>query len=179
MKKILRCIIVLLVSIGICCGLSSCRLEESYKEFNINNITDNLNEDYFASDSFSFTTVNGVVIIPEIKAINHEEYRVRVSAYSKTGAERVMIKSVVLKDDDAILLDNALNLELQFEGSAETLYKGVCVGGILTEEALKVADGKNYYLLVEVATIQDDEHTTENITYEITVKGYKSFVWPT
>ena len=39
MKKVLGSIMIIMLSIGVILGLCSCRLEESYKEFSIKNIT--------------------------------------------------------------------------------------------------------------------------------------------
>ena len=93
MKKELRNVMIIMLSIGMILGLCSCRMKESYKEFNIKNITGSVNDNYFTSEDFSFARIQNVVIIPEVKAINHEEYIIYISAYSKSGKEIVQIKN--------------------------------------------------------------------------------------
>ena len=93
MKKALRSVMIIMLSIGMLLGLCSCRMKESYKEFNIKNITGSVNDNYFTSDDFSFARIQNVVIVPEVKAINHEEYIIYISAYSKSGKETVQIQS--------------------------------------------------------------------------------------
>ena len=89
MKKELRSVMIIMLSIGMILGLCSCRMKESYKEFNIKNITSSVNDNYFTSDDFSFARIQNVVIVPKIKAINHEEYIIYISAYSKSGCRGI------------------------------------------------------------------------------------------
>lgn len=160
-------------------GLCSCRMEESYKEFTIKNITDNLNQNYFASDKFDFAKVENVVIIPEIKEVNHGKYIIYISAYSETGRESIVVKNVILKEDKDDLLNHELNKEIQFEKNSNAIYEGWTDGGTFTEEEIEMADGKEYDFIVQTEIIKNDATVSENIAFEIVVKGYKSFVTPT
>lgn len=179
MTKTSRSVMIVILSISMLLGLCSCRMKESYKEFNIKNITDNLNDDYFTSEKFSFARLQNVVIIPEVKAVNHGEYIVYISVYSKSGKERVQINNVIFKEKESVLLNHEIDKEIEFKENAETLYEGWIDGGTFTADSLKVADGKEYDLVIEVEVLKSGVHVSENITYEIVVKGYKSFVWPT
>lgn len=170
---------MIMLSISMLLGLCSCRMSESYKEFNINNITDNLNEDFFTSEKFAFARFQNVVIIPEIKAINHGEYVIYLSIYSKNGNERVQIKNVIFKEKESVLLNRELGEKIEFEKNADSIYEGWIDGGTFTEDNSKVVDGKKYDLVIGVEVINNGVHASENITFEIVVKGYKSFVWPT
>ena len=170
---------IIMLSISTLSGLCSCRMEESYKEFNVKNITDNLNANYFVSDKFDFAKVENVVIIPEIKEVNHGEYIIYISAYSETGTENIIVKNVILKEDKDDLLNHELNKEIQFEKNPDAIYEGWIDGSTFTEEEIEIADGKEYDFIVQVESIKNDVAVSENITFEIVVKGYKSFVVPT
>ena len=87
MQKELKTVLMIMLSISMILGICSCRIEESYKEFDITGINYNVNDDYFTSEEYSFARIQNVVIIPEIKAINHGEYVIYISAYSKNGKE--------------------------------------------------------------------------------------------
>ena len=179
MKIALRSTIIIILSISMFLGLCSCRMKESYKEFNIKNITGNMDEDYFTSENFAFARLQDVVIIPEIKAINHSEYIIYLSVYSKTGEEDVQINSVLFREKETVLLDRALNKIIEFEENSESIYEGWIDGGTFTGETLSVADGKEYILVIEAEVTKNDVHVSKDVTYEIVVKGYKSFVLPT
>lgn len=179
MKKELRSVMVVMLSIGMILGLCSCRMKESYKEFNIKNITGNVNENYFTSDEFSFARIQNVVIIPEVKAINHGEYVIYISAYSKNGKETVQIKNVIFKEKETVLLNNELGNTITFEQNTSSIYEGWINGGTFTEESLKVADGKKYDIIIEVDVLDNGLNISKNLTFEMDIKGYKSFVWPT
>ena len=179
MKKELRSVMIIMLSIGMILGLCSCRMKESYKEFNIKNITGSVNDNYFTSEDFSFARIQNVVIIPEVKAINHEEYIIYISAYSKSGKEIVQIKNVVLKEKETVLLNNELGNKIEFEQNSNSIYEGWIDGGTFTEETLKVADGKKYYIIIEVDVFDNGLNISKNLTFETDIKGYKSFVWPT
>ena len=179
MKKELRSVMIIMLSIGMILGLCSCRMKESYKEFNIKNITGNVNDNYFTSDDFSFARIQNVVIIPEVKAINHEEYIIYISAYSKSGKETVQIKNVIFKENETVLLNNELGNKIVFEQDANSIYDGWIDGGTFTEETLKVADDKKYDIIIEVEVFDNGLNISKKLTFEMDIKGYKSFVWPT
>lgn len=179
MKKELRSVMIIMLSIGMILGLCSCRMKESYKEFNIKNITGSVNDNYFTSEDFSFARIQNVVIIPEVKAINHEEYIIYISAYSKSGKEIVQIKNVVFKEKETVLLNNELGNKIEFEQNSNSIYEGWIDGGTFTEETLKVADGKKYYIIIEVDVFDNGLNISKNLTFETDIKGYKSLVWPT
>lgn len=179
MKKELRSVMIIMLSIGMILGLCSCRMKESYKEFNIKNITGSVNDNYFTSEDFSFTRIQNVVIIPEVKAINHEEYIIYISAYSKSGKEIVQIKNVIFKEKESVLLNNELGNKIEFKQNANSIYEGWIDGGTFTEETLKVADGKKYDIIIEVDVFDNGLNISKNLTFEMDIKGYKSFVWPT
>lgn len=179
MKKELRSVMIIMLSIGMTLGLCSCRMKESYKEFNIKNITGSVNDNYFTSDDFSFARIQNVVIIPEVKAINHEEYIIYISAYSKSGEETVQIKNVIFKENETVLLNNELGNMIVFEQNANSMYDGWIDGGTFTEETLKVADGKKYDIIIEVEVFDNGFNISKKLTFEMDIKGYKSFVWPT
>ena len=170
---------IIMLSIGMLLGLCSCRMKESYKEFNIKNITGSVNDNYFTSDDFSFARIQNVVIVPEVKAINHEEYIIYISAYSKSGKETVLIKNVIFKEKEIVLLNNELGNMIVFEQNANSIYDGWIDGGTFTEETLKVADGKKYDIIIEVEVFDNGLNISKNLTFEMDIKGYKSFVWPT
>lgn len=94
-------IVVIMLVIAMILGLSSCRLEDSYKEFFIKGISDNKNKEYFTSEEFDFARLEDVVIVPTIKEINHGKYQVFVSAYSEKGDEIVKINKVTIKSSDS------------------------------------------------------------------------------
>lgn len=179
MKKISRSIVIVMLSLSTLLSLCSCRMEESYKEFYIEKIADNVNENYFESDKYDFAKIESVVFIPEIKAINHGEYIIYISAYSETGTENLIVKNVILKENKNELLNYELNKEIQFDKTSETLYEGWVDGGTFTEGAIEISDGKEFELIVQVEDIKNEATISENITFEIVVKGYKSFVTPT
>lgn len=170
---------IVMLSIGMILCLNSCSMKESYKEFNIKNITANINDTYFTSEEYSFARIKDVVIIPEIKAINHKEYVIYITAYSKSGKETVKIKNVIFKEKDTVLLNNELGEIIKFEQNTNSLYEGWIKGVIFTEESLKVEDGKNYDIIIETDVSYNGVNTSKNLIFEMGIKGYKSFVWPT
>lgn len=179
MKKALKNIVIINLCISVLLGLCSCSLEESYKKFIIKNITENLNDDYFTSENFSFAKISDAVIIPEIREINHGEYIIYISAYSKNEKDIVRIKNLFLEQKESVLFSYKVNKEIELEKKEGNLYAGWTDGGTFTNNNLNVADGNEYKLVIEVEIIKSGECITDSITYEIVVKGYKSLVWPT
>ena len=177
MRKALKYVIIFLFTIGVLFSLCSCRLEESYKEFNIKDITDYQDEDYFSSKRFDFARVGGVVIVPVIKEGIHE-YIVWISAHSENASETVIIKKMLLKEKEIVLLNYDLNQEVEFKENGESAYKGT-IRARFTDEEVEIKSGKKFELVIEAEVIKNGTSISKSITYEIEVKGYRSFVLPT
>ena len=56
-----------------------------------------------SKQKYDFAKIESVVFIPEIKAINHGEYIIYISAYSETGTENLIVKNVILKENEIVL----------------------------------------------------------------------------
>ena len=183
MKQSFKKAVIIVVIMSII-GCSSCLtnpfvLQDSYKEFNIKNITDNRDEDYFTSENFSFTKIDNVVVVPTVKASVYGEYIIPVNIYSKTGTEAVRIKRVILKDNEGFSFENELNEEVVFEEDSESTYKDTVIGGRIEEETMNIVDGKEYELIIEAEVDNNGNISSKTIVYEIVVIGYRSLVWPT
>ena len=179
MIRLLRNAIIVMLLAGTLLRLPSCRLEESYKKFNVQSITYDINDECFDSEEYSFARIRNVVFIPEIKAVNHEEYVIYVSAYSKNGKETVQIKNVVLKEQGSVLFSNDPGKEIEFEKNGSSVFEGHINGGTIAKNVLNTEDGKKYDLVIEAAVIENGSYFLGIITFKIDVMGYKSVVWPT
>lgn len=179
MKNIYRKIGMSVLLITVLLSIMGCEMVESYKEFNIKNITDYLEEDYFNSDNFGFAKVENVVFIPEIKEIHHGEYIIYISAYSETGEEKIKIKNIIMSDSESVLLNHELNKNIVFKENANAVFEGWVDGGTFTEDDIEIKDGKEFDCIVQVEVLKDDTTVRDNISFEIYVKGYKSFRTPT
>lgn len=171
-------IVVIMLVIAMILGLSSCRLEDSYKEFFIKGISDNKNKEYFTSEEFDFARLEDVVIIPTIKEINHGKYQVFVSAYSEKGNEIVKINKVTIKSSDSDSVNYDLDGGIIFE-KKDTKYEGTLEVGTFTEENIEMFDGKEFTIIVNAGLLMDDVYFSKDITYEIKVIIYRSFICPT
>lgn len=177
MNKALKNIMFFLLSVCMLFGLCSCRLEESYKEFIIKDITDYKDEDYFSSERFDFARVDDVVIIPTINP-GASEYTLWISAYSKSATEAIEIKNLQIKEEETIRLNRDVNQKFEFDEKSDSLYKGT-ISTKFTEEEVDVEDGIVFDLVVNIEVTKNGTSISKSITYEIEVKGYRSFVLPT
>ena len=179
MKKFLYRVMIVMLIISFLVVLCSCRMEESYKEFNIKNISNNLNDNYFESDDFDFAKFENVVFIPEIKEIHHGEYIIYISAYSESGTEQIKVKSVILKEKEDVLLEYKLNKNILLEENKDSIFEGWIDGGRFTESTVEIEDDKAYELIVQAEIANNTAIMSGSIVYEVVVKGYKSFLAPT
>lgn len=177
MKKSITKITVFALLLCIIMGLSSCTMTKSYTEFYINNITDNF-EDYFTSESFGFARIGDIVIIPEIKAINHEEHIIWIGAHSQNVSEEIYIKSVILKENDDIILNDQIDKKIVFEYGSNTVHKGA-ISTTFKNDTIVLENGKKYELVVEVEAIINGSPVEKTIVYDILIKTYQSWVFPT
>ena len=172
-----RILIAVILVVCMLLGLSSCRLEDSYKEFVVKGISDN-NKEYFTSEEFDFARLEDVIIIPTIKEINHGKYRIFVSAYSEKGEGTVNIDKVTIKESNTDLFNYDLDDRIIFE-KKHAMYEGTLEAGIFTEEMIEIFDGKEFNIVVKAGLLLNDEYFSKEITCEIKVKIYQSFVCPT
>ena len=179
MKKPLIIGTILVLFIGLLLVFYACHLEESYKEFSVKNIADNSSKNNFDSDELAFSQFQNIVIIPEIKAINHEEYIIYITALSRSGTESIKLSNLVFKEGASVLLSRELGKEIRLEENAESIYEGWTEGGTFTDKELNIASGKKYILEIGVAIAEDGVYHSENVKFEVTIKGYKSLVFPT
>ena len=148
---------------------------KSYTKFYIKNITENL-DDCFTSESFDFARIGDIVIIPEIKAINHEEYVIWIVARSQNANEEVYIKSIILKGNDDIIWSNQIDEKIVFERESDALYKGT-ISTTFAQDT--VVNENGYKLVVTVEAIVNGSSVENTIVYDVFVKTYQSFVFPT
>lgn len=161
--------------IAILLGMTSCHTKKSLKEFNIKNITGFENEDYFTSNQFDFTRVEDVVIIPEIKEINYDEYIIYVTAYSKTVKD-VTVKNVCIKENEKTLWEHQLNKTVVFNENDQNIFTGVVSGKTFNKDDITITDGKKFNLIVQVEVQKDETSVISDIIFEVNVKAYKSLV---
>ena len=169
--------IVVALSVIMLLSLCSCKMEDSYKEFELKNVPDGAKVNYFTSDEFSFARIASVVIIPQIREINHGEYIVYITAMSEAGTESVTIKNCTLEAGPKKLLECDLNTEMMFEEKQSSLYESWIEGGTFVNT--DVAVGETYAFTVQAECEIDGVSSFETLCFEFVVKGYKSFVTPT
>lgn len=179
MRKICRRVMTAIMSIGILSGLCSCRLVESYKKFDIENITDSSVEDYFTSSNLDFARIKDVVIDAEIKEIDWDEYVIYIGAYSQIKTEPITVKSVTLKSDDKTFFEEESNQDIVLEVSQDGVYGGYITGGVFIDDEKSISHGKKLTLQVQVQAGDGTESLTKVINFDVKVIVYKSWVLPT
>lgn len=179
MERTLGLILGVILSFGLVFGLCSCHMEESYKEFNIVNITDFDEEDYFDSDELDFARIKGVVIVPEIKEIDWGEYIIYIAAYSKEKMGSITIKDVTLTYDGNNFLNEKLDQDIVLKINQDDVYEGDVVGGIFTDDDVDISHGKELLMQVQVQVGDKAESQVKVINYDISITVYKTWVLPT
>lgn len=175
MRKRNICILFIVFVTGLIFSLHSCRLEESYKDFVIENFSNYGIEGYFNSDELDFARVNNVVIVPEIKEVDWGKYVIYISAHSETGKEQITVEKISLEKGENIVFSQKIDENIIFQEISDNLFDGWINGGYFTENDLKFENGKNLYLTVQILVADDIQKTTEEISYQITMIQYMSF----
>lgn len=171
-------LIIILISVSVLLGICACSIEESYKEFNISNVTGYTIDDYIYSNTLDFARINDVTIIPEIKEIQHGEYVIYISAYSSVEAECAMIKNVTLSVEGKPFLEKELNTIIPMELNQYDIYEGYIDGGSFCDDLVDISNGQEMTLNIQLQVGEESEVVTKNISYEVFIKIYKSWVTP-
>ena len=177
-RSFFRNILLPILLVSVLFNMCSCNLEESYKEFVVDKISEYDVQEYFVSDELDFARVDDVVIIPEIKEIHHGEYIIYISAYSERELKDITIKSVSLKTENKIILESKSALFIHLEKNQDKIFEGWIDCGTFTEDDVEVFDGTELFLTLQLQTEKGAESITEEINYVIRVKIYKSWVTP-
>lgn len=172
-NKIFLIIIVLLFL-----GISTCNMQDSYKRFYIEKLSDCSLEEYFDLEELKFARIGEIIIVPEIKEIRHGEYIIYLSAYSESGLENITIKNVSLKDDLGIFFEQEVDKQIPFENQLENMYEGWIDVGTFHKEKTELLNGRKIYLIIQAQVDLQNQSIKEEKIYEITIKGYKSLVLP-
>lgn len=189
MKKTYRIIGTVMLLMAILFNTTGCRMVDSYKEFVVKNGCDTDDyltfdqlyreaEGHFTAGKLDFARIEDVLIIPEVKEIDHGKYIVYVSVYSKAENKKITIKNVSMREGDKSFLNYELNEKILFEKNEQGIEEGWIEAGTFTDGMLKVADGKSYILDVQVEIEREEGIVTKDIEYELLIKGHKSFVAP-
>lgn len=175
MNRFGRGITIVMIAISALLGLCSCRLEESYKEFIITNITDCDVNDYISSANLEFARIGDITIIPEIKEVKHGEYLIYLSAYSGIETNCIIVKNLTMAVRDKVFLEHELNQKIVLEQSENNIYEGWIGGGSFTENEVDISNGQELRLTLQLQIEKGSERVSKNIDYEIKVKIYKTW----
>ena len=182
MKKTTKKVISIMLIVILLLSLSSCDMIITIKKFYFKNIKDHLDEDYFTSENFDCARVDSVVIVPHVFEIYWGVFCLRISAYSKTGEESVIIKNAVIKENDNVLLTYELNKEINFEQTDDLLFMGMVHGKYdnmtFTEEQVEVVKGKEYDFVVEVEVTANGKTLQKSITFVLAPITYITLNMP-
>lgn len=154
MKKTYRIIGTVVLFINILFNITGCRMVESYKEFVVKNGCNSDDyftfeqlycevDEHFTAEQLDFARIGDVLIIPEIKEIDHGKYVIYVSLYSKEENQKIVIKNVSMREGDKSLFNYELNEKMLFEKNEQGLEEGWIEAGTFTNEIVEVADGNN------------------------------------
>lgn len=135
-------------------------------------------EEHFTAEQLDFARIEDVLIIPEIKEIDHGKYVIYVSVYSKVENKKILIENVSMREGDKSLFNYELNEKILFEKNEQGVEEGWIEAGTFTDEIVEVADGKSYSLSIQIEIEREESVITKDIEYELLIKGYKSFVMP-
>ncbi len=159
--------------------MTSCGIEESYKDFYVQKIDNYEVKEYFTSDELEFAQIDDIVIVPYIHATNHGEYTVDVIAYSQTEPEQIMVKSVCISDDKNTFYNQETEQEAVFRKSQDGIFEGWARSGVFYETDVDLSSNKNLYITVHVQVGDGIEKKAKQIDYEVTIVQYWSHVVPT
>ena len=187
MKTLLKTLLLIVLSLILLFGLSSC-VWRTYHFYDFEFVRVRGKEkyaDYFTepfSEQLEFAKIENVVITADIQIDDYNEsedyidplYRVLIYAYSETGTENVIIKSVTIKENDNVLLNYELNQSCEFKryDYDPSAYQSRTVTELFNGEAINADHDKSYSLLVDVELIKDDEVISKTITHKFVTKGY-------
>lgn len=177
MKKNIILIVILIICIFL--SFSSCRIEDSYKEFFVKGFDAEIDDKCFTSEKYDFARIEDVIIEPSIKEINHGEYRIFVSAYSQTGEETVKIKKITVKESDVEVYSSDLLEIVNFDKKFNEVYEGTFVAGLFTDDMIEIYHNKEFSLIVEAELFVGDDYYSKQKTFEVSVVVHKSPVFPT
>ncbi len=171
-KKSLRKVICILLILSLC----SCSIKESYIEFKIKGIENFNAGDSSSWDDMEFAFVEDILLVPSIKQINHGTYILYVSAYTRSKPDNVVVKSVVMTENEKNILSNQTQQKIVFDLTDNNIFDGYIKAGTFDNTNNTIVDGNIIKLTISIEVRKESVSFIEDKNYEITVKGYKSLV---
>lgn len=169
--------VIIMISILHLCGCSNI-VEHSYFKFNVENVESLASYEYLTSEDLTYMRINDIAFVPEIKETGHNKYVIYVCAYSKDGTDTVMVKNARICDNTGRTLYVGENVDetVKFDSTDQALRYGYVVAGEFSATDISICDGMYISLVVQVQVSNDTQSITDEITYNITVTGYETFV---
>ncbi len=189
MKKVFKRIISLSLSlcmIFVLCACSACRWGPYYISGYVENIPDNYTEDFFVSDNFEFTRVNGVVFQPDVifGGRDGDGFYLVLTVYSKTGEEKVTVKNICSEDENMPSANFEINEESSFEINENQIYEWCYpskndeyIEVFFSEEYVNLSNGNVFNVVIEVTVTNGDLTVETSLRYEVEVFVVSGPAW--
>lgn len=189
MRNIFKRIISLSLSlcmIFVLCACSAWRWVPYYISCDVENIPDKYTEDFFVSDNFEFTRVNGVVFQPYLRfgGGTGDGFSLGLTVYSKTGKEKVLIKNAYVEDDGMKSANFEINEEALFEVNEYMVYewylsawRGIGNSIFFSDEDIKMVNGNVFHVIVTVEVTSGDSTVETSLRYEVEVFVQSGPAW--
>ena len=196
MKNIFKRIISLSLSlcmIFVLCACSAWRWVPYYVSCDVENMPDNYTEDFFVSDNFEFTRVNGVVFQPHVSfgGGDGDGFGLVLTVYSKTGEEKVTVKNIYSEDENMPSANFEINEEASFEINENQIYEWCYPSKIdgkfffsskyievfFSEGYVNISHGNVFNVVIEVTVTNDDSTVETSLRYEVEVFVQSGPAW--
>ncbi|MBR3965562.1 MAG: hypothetical protein IKJ91_00655 [Clostridia bacterium] len=150
----------------------------SVKKLSIENIDAIDIEDiveYVHSDNLSFSRVENILFIPEIKPISYEEYVIYLSSYSNNYYDQINIIGLELFHGEKVLFSNydSKNMTVIKNGN---IYEWNMSGMFFPFNVELFEDGTNLSLKVKVCVVNNNNESVKELCYNIIVKEYTTLI---
>lgn len=175
MKKFIRILAFMIALLGVL-SISGCNRSLSYGIFQFDDIDSHGITDYLESADFEYLRIDGIAIIPDIKAISHGVFGLGFMAYSLTDGASYSIHEVELVRDDNVTIyaSNDCTWNYSCDEESDGVYKKGEWLTTLSEEELNAVSGQKYRLVITVSA--GDSSSVKEITYNANVIQYVTWV---
>lgn len=173
-KTLVFCIIIALILGNVGCA----RMVEGYKKFNIEGFEEFFDiksleeqEQYIDSGKLDFYKREDVLFIPFIKEISDTECVILLFPYSKNVYDKISLDEVSLTTSEGDILSCTKEY-----GEIETLSKwndSMMIVNTFNKSEEWFYNGNDLTLNIGVSISSGDECVATEISYNVTIKGYK------
>jgi hypothetical protein len=159
-------------------SIAGCKTATSYPQFNFGDFESRNSMDFLTNPSFSYLRCGDCAFIPQMRAINHEEYAVDFCIYSDNADSLVTLDQIEIMHNETRILSVPLDCPVSWEKTEEDTLLGSIRVITIPMGSVEVKDGDLIQINLSISVTEDNTSIHTVLSFEGSIWQYTTVVFP-